>query len=258
MTESHDRGRFCWYDLMTTDPVAAAKFYTKVVGWGTQAWDGPMPYTMWTNSDQPLGGVMSLPEEVRKAGAPPHWLAYIATPDVDATVAHAVKLGASVKVPPTDIPEVGRFAVLADPQGVVFAAFTAQNETPGHDGPPVKGEFSWHELATTDPDGAFAFYSELFGWNRTSTMDMGPAGVYQMYGRGEMPIGGMFRKPDEMPASGWLLYAMVDDVEAAAKRASANGGTILNGPMEVPGGDMIVQCMDPQGAMFALHARPGG
>lgn len=255
MAESNDRGRFCWYDLMTTDPEAATKFYTKVVGWGTQQWDGPMPYTMWMNGDSPLGGVNTLPDDARKAGAPPHWLAYIATPDVDATVARATELGGSVMVPPMDIPTAGRFAVLADPQGSVFAAFTAQNETPGHDGPPALGEFSWHELATTDPEGAFTFYSDLFGWNKTEAMDMGPAGVYQMYGRGPMPLGGIFRKPDEMPMSAWLLYAMVDDVEAGAERATANGGTILNGPMEVPGGDTIVQCMDPQGALFALHAR---
>ncbi len=254
MAGSNERGRFCWFDLMTTDPAAATKFYAKVVGWGTQEWD-QMPYTMWTVGDVPLGGVNELPEEARKAGTPPHWLAYIATPDVDNTIEQAKKLGGKVMVPPMDIPTVGRFAVMADPQGAVFAAFTAEGETPGHDGPRKPGEFSWHELATTDPDGAWSFYSELFGWNKTDAMDMGPAGMYQMYGRGEMPLGGIFQKPDEIPMSSWLFYAMVEDIEAAAKRVTAGGGKIVNGPMEVPGGDMIVQCMDPQGGMFALHAQ---
>ncbi|MCI0433171.1 MAG: VOC family protein [Gemmatimonadetes bacterium] len=252
------KGRFCWYDLMTTDPGAATKFYSKVVGWGTMKWEGPADYTMWMNGEAPFGGVNELPEEARKAGAPPHWLAYVATPDVDATVKQAEKLGARVQVPPTDIPTVGRFAVLADPQGAVFAAFTAEADTPGHDGPPNPGEFSWHELATTDPDGAFRFYSDLFSWNKTGDFDMGPMGVYQMYGRGELPLGGMFSKPDEMPVSAWLFYAMVDDVDEGAKRVTANGGQIANGPMEVPGGDRIVQCIDPQGAMFALHSRAKG
>ena len=107
---SDDRGRFVWYDLMTTDPDAAQSFYTELIGWGTQAWDGPMPYTMWTNHNVPLGGVVTLPEEAKQAGAPPHWLAYIQIPNVDETVTTAEQNQGKVVVPAQDIPKVGRFA----------------------------------------------------------------------------------------------------------------------------------------------------
>ncbi|MBI4539640.1 MAG: VOC family protein [Gemmatimonadetes bacterium] len=176
------RGRFVWYELLTSDPDAATGFYTAVMNWGTTQWEGG-GYTMWTNRGVPLGGLMKLPAEAQAAGAPPHWLLYIGTPDVDATARQATGLGARILVPPTDVPTVGRFAVLADPQDAVFAVFTPLAEAPGHDGPAELGEFSWHELATTDHGAAFSFYSTLFGWEKTDAFDMGPAGSYQMYGR---------------------------------------------------------------------------
>lgn len=254
MSEANPLGRFVWHDLMTADPEAAQAFYTEIIGWGTDVWEGAdSPYTMWTNGETPLGGVMELPQQAKQAGAPSHWLAYVGTPDTDATVEKATELGATVYVAPQDIPTVGRFAVMADPQGAVFAVFTAAEEAPGHDGPPQVGEFSWHELATTDYEAAFAFYSTLFGWEKSEAMDMGEAGIYQMYGRGGQQLGGMFNKPEEMPV-GWLHYAKVDDVNSVAERVKRLGGQILNGPMEVPGGDLIAQCLDPQGAAFAIHS----
>lgn len=251
------KGRFVWYDLMTTDPKGAQSFYKDVIGWGTAPFDGPMPYTMWTNGETPIGGVNDLPDDAKKSGAPPHWLSYVATPNVDDTVAQAKGLGAQVMVAPQDIPTVGRFAILADPMGAAFAVFTPASESPGHDGPPEKGEFSWHELTTDDPEKAWDFYSALFDWEKTDSFDMGPEqGPYQMYGRaGEgMPLGGIFKRPKEMPANAWLYYARVDDVHETVEKVKAKGGQVLNGPMEVPGGDFVAQCMDPQGSAFAVHS----
>ncbi len=259
MSEDTSRGRFVWYDLMTSDQDAASDFYTDLIGWGTTAWEGgDTPYTMWTNNDAPLGGIMNLPEEAKQAGGPPHWLAYVAVPDPDATVALAVENGGTVIVPATDIPAVGRFAVLQDPQHAVFAVFTPAEAAPGHDGPPNIGEFSWHELATGDHESAFDFYNKLFGWEKTGDHDMGEMGTYQMYGRpgSGIPLGGMFNKPKEMPP-GWLLYVRVGDMKQAVEKVKAAGGTVLKGPMEVPGGDMVTQCVDPQGAAFALHSSKG-
>lgn len=251
------KGRFVWYDLMTTDPKGAQSFYKDVIGWGTAPFDGPMPYTMWTNGETPIGGVNDLPEEAKKAGAPPHWLSYIATPSVDETVDQAKGLGAKVLVEPQDIPTVGRFAILADPMGAAFAVYTPANEPPGHDGPANKGEFSWHELMSDEPEKAWDFYSALFGWEKTDSFDMGPeVGPYQMYGRaGEgFPLGGIYKRPKEMPTSAWLYYARVDDVHETVEQVKAKGGQVLNGPMEVPGGDFVAQCIDPQGSAFALHS----
>ena len=157
-----------------------------------------------------------------------------------------------------DIPTVGRFAVIQDPQSAVLALYTPADDASGHDGQPAIGEFSWHELSTSDYAAAFDFYSALFGWVKTETMDMGPGGIYQMYGcvPGQA-LGGMFNKPADQPGppASWLYYVTVLDVHAKVEQVKQLGGQVLNGPMDVPGGDIVAQCMDPQGAAFALHAR---
>jgi uncharacterized protein len=261
MSGESNRGRFVWFDLMTPDPEAAKAFYTAVAGWGTQVWP-EMSYTMWTAGEAPIGGIMKLPDDAVAGGAKPHWLGYVAVPNVDTTTARAQELGAKVMVPPTDIPTVGRYSVLADPQGAVVAAYTPEGS--GMEPPsgmlPV-GSFTWHELATTDPEAAWSFYSDLFGWEKTSAMDMGPMGVYQMFGPGGSgkTFGGLFNKPPHMQGPpAWLHYARVRDVNAAVEAAGKNGGQVINGPMEVPGGDMIAQLVDPQGGMFAVHEVKSG
>ena len=251
-------GRFVWYELLTSDPAAAIPFYTKLIDWSTSTWEGTeQPYTMWMNGETPIGGLMQLPEDAVKAGAPPHWLAYVSTPNVDDTAKKVSSLGGVVHHV-MEIPTVGKIAILADPQGAIFAGYTPAGDMPGGEGPPEKGQFSWHELMTSDHTAAFDFYHKLFGWEKTEAMDMGEAGIYQMYGLPgtAIPLGGMFNTPAEVQAPPhWLLYTMVDNVDARAEQVKKMGGTILNGPMEVPGGDRIVQCMDPQGAAFALHSK---
>jgi predicted enzyme related to lactoylglutathione lyase len=252
-----NRGRFVWYDLMTGDPKAAEDFYRQLIGWGTQEWEeGDQPYTMWTNKETPLGGVMEMPEEVRAAGAPPHWMAYVAVDDVATTAGRVREAGGSVLHGPTDIPGAGSFAVLSDPQGAAFAIYHSASEAAQDPpGQPQIGQFSWNELATSDYKSAFTFYSDLFGWEPKEAMYMGDAGIYQIYGRGESNFGGMFNKPDEMPGPPmWLYYIKVDDVNASVEKVAELGGQVVNGPMEVPGGDLIAQCVDPQGALFALHS----
>jgi len=251
------RGRFVWYDLMTGDPKAAEKFYGRLIGWGTQEWEGgEQSYTMWTNKETPLGGVMEMPAEVREAGAPPHWMAYVEVEDVRAAAARVTEAGGTVLHEPTDIPGAGSFAVLSDPQGAAFAVYSsASEEAQEPPDQPQVGQFSWNELATSDYKSAFAFYSDLFGWEPKEAMDMGEAGIYQIYGSGEESYGGMFNKPEEMPGPPmWLYYIKVDDVNAAVEKVVELGGQVINGPTEVPGGDLIAQCVDPQGALFALHS----
>jgi uncharacterized protein len=254
-------GRFCWYELMTTDTEAAKAFYTKVVGWGTQPAPGmDTPYTMWTNGEQPVGGLMLLPEEARTGGAPPNWMLYVAVADADATTAQAQALGGKAEFGPREIPGVGRFAVLSDPQGAVFAVLQPGDPGAGRpDEPPAPLDVSWRELATTDREGAMAFYAALFGWERQNANDMGePVGVYQEFGRPGMPLGGIYGKPADMPfPPHWLTYVKVPDIEASVAAVKAGGGQVLNGPMDIPGGDRIAQCLDPQGAAFALHQAKG-
>jgi len=255
-------GRFAWYELMTTDPKGAEGFYTRVVGWGTQPFPGmDVPYTTWMNGERAVGGLMVIPEEAKAGGAPPNWLMYVAVADADVTAGQARSLGGKLEVGPREIPGVGRFAVLSDPQGAVFAILQPADPATysGPEAAPASLDFSWRELATTDREAATAFYTALFGWDKQNANDMGePVGVYQEFGRPGMPLGGIYKKPADMPFPPlWLLYAKVPDIQASLAAVKAGGGTVLTGPMEIPGGDSIAQCLDPQGAAFALHQAKG-
>jgi uncharacterized protein len=249
-------GRFVWYDLMTTDKNAAKKFYPSITGWGTQPFGNDGAYEMWTTGGNPIGGVMNINEEQKKRGVPPHWLDYVSVSSVDDTTAKAQKLGAAALVPPTDIPDVGRFAVIKDPQGAVFGIYSSNNPQGSADFSPEVGQFSWHELMTDDSNAAFDFYRELFGWDKTGEFDMGAMGIYQMYGLNGQMYGGMFTKsPDMKMPPVWVSYVRVKDVNAAVDAIKKGGGQVINGPMEVPGGDWIAQATDPQGAFFAVHEK---
>lgn len=254
------KGRFVWYDLMTNDVKGAQAFYTETIGWKTEGWEQG-DYTMWKAGDTMLGGVMELPPELAQGGVPPHWIAYVAVDDVDAAAKRATELGGKIHKPGTDIPEVGRFAVVADPQGAVIALYrskdASQMTAPDRQAPGLVG---WHELNTTDYESSWKFYSQLFGWEHTSAMDMGEGlGQYFMFRHGDdakdASMGGMSNvaKSMNMPPH-WLYYFNVDAIDGAIDRIKSKGGKILNGPMEVPGGGKIAQCMDPQGGAFAVFA----
>jgi hypothetical protein len=250
------RGRFVWHELLTTDPKAAGAFFSKIIGWKTKAWGNDQSYTLFVSGDRQHAGLMALPEDAKKMGAPPSWLTYIGTPNVDDTARLASSLGATVLKAPEDIPGAGRYAVLQDPQGATFGIYKS-NQPAGPDAAPTAGEFSWHELATTDAKAAFSFYQRLFGWEETSAMDMGEMGAYQMFGQSKQgpPLGGLFNKASQMPGpSAWLAYIKVPDAKKSAEVIKKAGAKVINGPMEVPGGDWIAQAMDPQGAMFAVHS----
>ncbi len=252
-------GRFVWYDLMTTDVPAATAFYTAITGWGTQDFDmGPGgTYQMWTVGSVPIGGVMPNTPTGDAPAIPPHWMAHVAVANVDETVAQAESLGGTVISPAMDIPTVGRFAVIADPQGAVVSVFASLQPGTG-DFAPKLGEVSWHELMTSDHAAAFAFYSALFGWEKQQEMDMGAMGTYLMFGEqnGGAMYGGMMTITPDMPMPpSWLYYIQVDSADATAEQAKSLGGQVLFGPMDVPGGDRVAQIMDPQGAMFGVHSR---
>jgi predicted enzyme related to lactoylglutathione lyase len=243
-------GLFVWYEYLARDVQAAIAYYSQVIGWTTQPFG--QDYVMWAGSQGPLGGVMRLPDEAARAGAPPHWMAHVQVADVDATVSLAGKRGGKVWKEPTDIPTVGRFAVIADPQGASISVFTPKEAMAPHD-LSKDGEFCWNELLTSDSVAAARFYTELFGWKILEEMDMGPMGKYRIFGIGELRLGGMMTTPAGAPMPPmWLFYASTSDLEGAIGRATGKGGKVMNGPMDVPGG-RIVQLTDPQGGAFALH-----
>ncbi|TLY54860.1 MAG: VOC family protein [Gammaproteobacteria bacterium] len=253
MSNAESRGRFIWHELLTTDTAAAAAFYPKVLPWRTQP--SSMPgYNLWMAGQTQIGGLMALPPEA--AGTPPHWLIYVGTPSVDASCSQAQGLGAKVLKAPSDIPNVGRFAVLSDPQGATFALFTPAAGAPPPGPQPPQGAFSWHELATTDVSGALRFYGELFGWRRGAGHDMGAMGVYQLFEHGGNAVGGMSNVQGPSSPPSWLSYVHVSECNRAVGAAKAAGGRLLHGPMEVPGGSWIALFMDPQGGAFAVQEAP--
>jgi predicted enzyme related to lactoylglutathione lyase len=251
MADSH--GRFVWYELMTTDTDGAKAFYGNVLGFGTR--DAAIPgvaYSIFTLAETGIGGLMDLPDDAKKMGAPPSWVGYVGVDDVDAIVGRIQHLGGTAYVPPTDIPNTGRFAVVADPQRAPFAVFKPLTPIENRPEQGMPGRVGWHELLAADWEKAFAFYADLFGWQKAEAVDMGVMGTYQLFAASGQTLGGMFNKPAMIPAPFWLYYFNVDNIDAAATRVKEGSGEILNGPMQVPGGSWIVQCKDPQGAVFAL------
>jgi len=202
----------------------------------------------------PAAGVWTLAPELREAGVPPNWLPYMGTEDVEATVEQATRLGASVVVPGTDVPGIGRIAILTDPQGAAFGLYRPSDAPPPEARAEV-GEFSWFELHADDHAAAFDFYAALFGWRVIEEHEMQPGWMYRIFGRGDAPVGGMFSKGEMMKdvPTHWQLYVRVADVKAAVARLQELGGTVQMGPHEVPGGDIIANVVDPQGAHFSLH-----
>jgi hypothetical protein len=247
---------FCWYELMTTDTAGGGQFYSRVVGWNLEAGQGEMSFytTFKTPGGVQIGGMMGIDPAMAAQGMRPGWIGYVAVDDIETSTAKVAQLGGTVHRQPGEIPGVGRFSVVADPAGAVFQLFQGAPQftmPPDGKGP---GFVAWRELMADDLEKAWAFYSALLGWTKDTDHDMGPMGPYRLFKTGGSEnAGGMMTKPASLPASFWTYYFSVDGVRAAGERLAAGGGTVINGPMQVPGGEWMVQGTDPQGAMFSLH-----
>ena len=258
-TKSRTHGKFIWCELMTSDTEAAGRFYSSVIGWnlnGMPMDDGQSYYLFEIGKGDKcpgIGGMMKIPPEL--AGhLPPNWTGYVGVDDVDQTARDYNANGGTVQREPQDIPGIGRFAVVADPHGAVLCIMTPipmdDMPAPPPEGSP--GTVGWRELYAGNGDEAFEFYAKIFGWTRDHDLDMGPMGVYRIFAEHGKAVGGMMTRPESVPMPCWCYYFNVDGLEAAMDRAKAGGGQVVNGPMEVPGGSWIAQCLDPQGAFFCL------
>jgi uncharacterized protein len=251
-------GDFVWYELMTPDAAGAQAFYGAILGWNiaNPEQDGFDYREIQAGDGSFIGGILALTPEMH--GAHPGWVGYIAVGDVDASVASIEKAGGKLYLPARDLEGVGRFAMVADPQGAIFYIMTSATGETSHayaEHEPMIGHCGWNELATTDQAGAMAFYSGQFGWTKDSEMDMGPMGKYALLrygGDNRGMLGAMQTKAPHIPVSAWTFYFRVADIDAGIAKVNAAGGQILFGPQDTPGGDQIILGMDPQGAMFAL------
>jgi hypothetical protein len=242
-----------WHEVGTTDLKAGEDFYSKVMGWKAESWSQNPSYKLFIARREAKAGLYLIVDMPNTVTPPPAWLSYIGTPDVDATVRQAVELGGKVIVSAYNVPNVGRMAHLQDPQGAMFAVSSQEKRSRYQD--PQLGDFSWHELMTTNWQTAFDFYAKLFGWEKMESMDMGPMGIYQIFGTGGHQLGGMFN-PGGLPGGPlWIPYVMVADARRTAELAKSLGATIANGPTEVPGGDWVFTGIDTRGAMFAAHSK---
>ena len=257
---SKQHGGFIWYELITPDPEGSKVFYDAVIGWnigeGEAAFNG---YRMIGRSDGGFaGGVLTLTDEMQANSARPVWLGYIGVDDVDEAVRSIERDGGKVQMPASDIPGVGRIAMVADPQGAPF--YVMKPTPPSGDENKQSDAFSvdqaqhvrWNELSTTDPDAAVGFYTRHFGWVQEGDMDMGEMGKYRFIQRDGVMIGAVMPKMPDMPVSLWSYYIGVDDIDRAATAVTDGGGQIFHGPMEIPGGEFSLNGIDPQGAAFGL------
>ena len=252
-------GGFIWYELMSPDPEGSKAFYDAVVGWtvgdATPEFNG---YRMIGRADGGFaGGILPLTEDMQQNGARPGWLGYIHVLDVDATAASLEAAGGKTWMPATDLPNVGRIAMLGDPDGAAF--YIMKPVPPSGDpnaqsdvfSPNAEQRIGWNELQTVDVDVARKFYGEHFGWGSDEFMDMGPNGLYRFWDHGGTRIGALF-KADDGQQPHWRYYIRVPSISKAKAVAETNGGSVHMGPHQVPTGDYIIIGTDPQGAEFAL------
>lgn len=251
----HAPGTFCWPELATSDQPRAKEFYTRLFGWGSD--DSPIGegqvYTMLKLGNRTVGALFQMGKE--QAGSAPHWSSYVAVTSADQAAGKAASLGGKIVMAPFDVMDVGRMAVIQDPQGAMVAVWEAKK----HFGAGVlnePGALTWTELLTTDPSSAARFYTALFGWT-TESMPMGPT-TYTMFKRGEKSAGGMMAIAAEMGPvlPHWLGYFAVGDCDESVAKAIMLGAEVAVSPTDVPGVGRFAVLHDPQGARFAIVGQP--
>jgi uncharacterized protein len=250
--DKHPAGSFCWIELATTDQNAAKTFYTSLFGWAVT--DNPMGpgdfYSMFKLNGRNAAAGYTLRKDQRELGVPVHWNLYIAVDNADATAKLAAQAGGTVLMPPFDVMDEGRMAVIQDPTGAVFSIWQPK-KTAGIGIAGEPGALCWADLGTPDPDRAGKFYSAVFGW-KLEKGEKDPSG-YLHVKNGEHFIGGI---PPAQPGSKmpphWLMYIMVADVAATAAKGAKLGGKILMPAQDMAGVGTWSILADPQGAVFAI------
>ncbi|MFI1964205.1 VOC family protein [Streptomyces pathocidini] len=239
-----------WAELGTSDPEGAAAFYGRVLGWRAET--DPRPeaggYTRLLLDDDPVAGLV--PHQA--AGQPVAWTFSVAVADADGTAGEVPKAGGTVLLDPTDVLDLGRYAVIADPGGAVLTLWEARTFR-GAARLNEPGALCWVELATRDTAAAEAFYGSVFGWSAEG-------GPYVHWGVGGRNFGGMVRMDERYPEGApphWTLYFAVLNVDAAVNTATEAGGSVGYPAMDIPGTGRVAGLYDPQGGAFAVYTPEG-
>lgn len=247
-------GEFCWFELNTTEPEAAKAFYGRLFGWTFRDEAAPdgSAHSIAFLGDKPVGGLHRMGEPQRAAGVPPHWMPYAKVADVDEAVQRAVGLAAKVIVPPFDVTDQGRTAVLLDAVGGVITLWQARKLAGVARLPGAPGTVAWVQLAARDVAEASRFYSALFGWT-PKNQPIGPT-QFTTFHLGELLIAGLATMLEgaEHPPAAWMVYFAVDDCARALAIAETAGGQVLFPPMDMPGVGRFSMLADPQGAVVGV------
>lgn len=231
-------GRFVWHELRTGDVEAAARFYGDLLGWTFEP--GPIGRTILAGG-VPIGGVSPVKPEV-----PVHWNAAIACADVDRVAAAARAAGGVITTgEPVDMPGMGRFAPILDPDKSIFSALTPGPAVPAPSA--GTGRFVWERLRTPDPTAVATFYGTTFGWTARLSDDAS-GGVF------ELPDGTRVAEVVRTPAgdpTGWLPFVLVTDLDAVRAHATGLGGTASE-PVTIPRAGRFSVLTDPDGATLAV------
>jgi predicted enzyme related to lactoylglutathione lyase len=253
-SKAYSTGQFCWHECGTRDAGAAKKFYTELIGW--QAKDVPMPgteggtYTLFQLDGKDIAGLYEM-KGPQFENVPPHWLGYICTEDIDASVGKSASLGGQTMAAPFEVPGVGRMSVMQDPTGAVFALLQL-SEHPGEARlGNVPGTFCWNELVTRDIDRAGSYYTNLLPW-KPEAQEM-PNGAYTMFKMGDAGAGGMMAMGPQFGdlPSHWMPYVTVSDCAATAKKTTSLGGEVVHPTTDIGFGKFAV-LQDPTGAVFSV------
>jgi predicted enzyme related to lactoylglutathione lyase len=248
----YTNGTFSWAELATTDQDAAKQFYSAVFGWDVT--DNPigegMVYSVASVDGKDVGAISAQMEQQRDAGAPPAWQSYVTVDSADAAAEKVAPLGGTVHAPPFDVMDLGRMAVIQDPQGAFFAIWEPKTNI-GAQLVNAPGALSWDELATTDMDAAGQFYGGLFGW--TTEPFEGSETPYAVIKTAAGSSTGGIRPTMGPEPPNWVVYFGAEDTAASAAKVLELGGNQLLEPTDIPMGQIAIM-QDPQGAVFALYS----
>ncbi len=257
MSEPIQTGQFVWHDLMSTNHEETTKFYQRIFGWDlevTNMGEGIGDYTMFKAGDTTIGGVIPMDASYN---LPAHWISYISVPDVDAACKSTEAEGGKTAVPPFDIPNVGRTAVVTDPTGAYYSPYTDIATEPYTPPAPAAGHFTWHELMSTDIEKAKAYYTKLMGWSIGAMELKDPPDTYWMFQHGDQPVAGAISMPAKAgkdAVSNWLPYIGVTDVPGTTQKTKELGGSIHVQPtrMSEPSTVHFAVLGAPDGSMFGI------